>query len=223
MFEQEIELEKKQGGALPLLLMVALIVAFVGVAGYFLIQSRKVLSTPEAANVVIDVLKAQGPTTVSFHTGRVKDSYSEDASDPRYRLLQKVGVIKISKAKGFASQVDLTPKGKELLQQIPGVKQSKESDGSFAYVVPLATRRLMDVSSVTMSGPERAAIYYSWQWEPNALGENFNAGGSGLAGFNTWDRSSLIDKYGARFYHEPPTKAAIAVVKTSQGWKLATE
>jgi hypothetical protein len=223
MFEQEIELEKKQGGALPLLLMVALIVAFVGVAAYFLIQSRKVLSTPEAANVVIDVLKAQGPTMVSFHTGLVKDNYSESASDPRYRLLQKAGVIKIGKAKGYSTQVDLTPKGRELLQQIPGVKQSKESDSSFAYVVPLATRKLMDVSNVTMAGPERAAIYYSWQWEPNALGENFNAGGSGLAGFNTWDRSSLIDKYGARFYHEPPTKTAIAVVKTPQGWKLATE
>jgi hypothetical protein len=223
MFEQEIELEKKQGGALPLLLMVALILAFVGVAGYFLIQSRKVLTTPEAGNVVIDVLKAQGPTTVSFHTGRVKDSYAENAADPRYRLLQKAGVIKIGKAKGYASQVDLTSKGKELLQQIPGVKQSKESDGSFAYVVPLATRRLVDIASVTMAGPERATIQYSWRWEPNALGENFNAGGSGLAGFNTWDRSALIDKYGARFYHDAPTKVAIVVAKTPQGWRLATE
>jgi hypothetical protein len=223
MFEQEIELEKKQGGALPLLLMVALIVTFVGVAGYFLIQSRKVLTTPQAANVVLDVLKAQGPTTVSFHTGLVKDSYSESAADARYRLLQKAGAIKIGKAKGYSTQVDLTPKGKELLHQISGVKQSKESNGNFLYVVPLATRKLLDVASVTMAGPERATIYYSWQWEPNALGENFDAGGSGLVGFNTWDRSALIDKHGARFYHEAATKVAIVVAKTPQGWRLATE
>jgi len=223
MFEQEIELEKKQGGALPLLLMVALILAFVGVAGYFLIQSRKVLATPEAANLVIDVLKVQGPTTVSFHTGRVKDGYDENAADPRYRLLQRAGVINIGKAKGYAKEVALTPKGKDLLQQIAGVKQLKESNGSFSYVVPLATRKLVDVASVTMAGPERATIQYSWQWEPNALGENFNAGASGLAGFNTWDRSALIDKFGARFYHEAPTKVAIVMAKTPQGWRFATE
>ena len=41
MFEQEIEMEKHQSAVVPLLLIAGLIVAVVGVAGYFLIQNHK--------------------------------------------------------------------------------------------------------------------------------------------------------------------------------------
>jgi hypothetical protein len=53
-----------------------------GVAAYFLVESRKVLPPTEAAAAVRDILNAQAPPTVSFHTGLVKDGYYES---PRAR------------------------------------------------------------------------------------------------------------------------------------------
>jgi hypothetical protein len=223
MFEQEIEMEKKQSSAIPLLLMVGLIVGLVAVAVYFLAESRKVLAPAEATTIVENILKIQGPTTVSFHTGSVKERYDENAHDARYKLLEKISVVKIGKTKAEHTPVSLTPKGTELLQQIADVKQSKDDDGNVAYVVPLASRKLVQVSKITMSGPERATVEYSWRWAPNALGEGFDAAGSGLTGLNTWDRATLIDKYGARFYHEPPTQVTVNLMKTQQGWQIATE
>jgi hypothetical protein len=42
--------------------------------------------------------------------------------------------------------------------------------------------------------------------------------------FNTRDRSALINKYGAHFYHEPLTKkVALALMKTDKRWQIATE
>ena len=38
-------------------------------------------------------------------------------------------------------------------------------------------------------------------------GDLFDAAGPAVKAFNTWDRSTLIDKYGANFYHDPaPTR-----------------
>jgi hypothetical protein len=223
MFEQEIELEKKQSGTLPLLLMTGLIVALVGVTGYFLLESRKVLAPAEAATVVTGILNAQSPPTVSFHTGLVKEGYVENPRDVRYRALEKAGLLKVGKTKGTKAPVTLTAKGSELLKQIPGVKQSKDPDGTEAYVVPLAARKLVEISKIAMNGPERAAVQFEWRWEPNALGESFDAAGSMLAGFKTIDRVQLIDKYGARFYHDAPTKVTISLAKAPQGWQAATE
>jgi hypothetical protein len=45
------------------------------------------------------------------------------------------------------------------------------------------------------------------------LGEIFDASGALLATFDTNDRRSLIDKYGARFYHAGPTKEVVMVAK----------
>jgi hypothetical protein len=221
MFEQEIELEKRQSAAIPLLLMAGLIIALVGVAGYYLVQSRKVLTTSEAANAVQDILKAQASTTVSFHTGRIRESFDESPRDARYRLLEKTGVLKVGKANNAKTSISLTSKGLELLKQIPGTKQSDEAEGNVAYVVPLAIRKLVEISNVTMSGPEHAIVQYTWRWEPNALGENFDV--ATLSGFNTSDRVVLIDKYGARYYHSDPVKATVALVKTTRGWLLAAE
>lgn len=223
MFEQEIELEKKQSGALPLLLMVALIVALVGVAVYFLAQSRKVLAPEEASNVVTNILSSQAPPTVTFHTGLVRYGYEESPKDVRYRLLEKAGVLTVGKTKGEKAPVSLTAKGSELMKQIPGIKESKDADGTEAYVVPLAARKLVEVSKIAMSGPERAKVQFSWRWEPNALGQSFDASGNALSKFSAQDRVQLIDKHGARFYHDAPTKVVIALVKAPQGWQPATE
>jgi hypothetical protein len=223
MFEQEIELEKRESGVLPLLLMVALIVALVGVAVYFLRESRKVLANSDATTAVTAILTSQAPPTVSFHTGLVKEGYSESPLDVRYRLLEKAGVLTVTKQKGGKDQVKFTDKGSELVKQIPGVKESKDPDGTEAYEVPLAARKLVEVSKITMNGPERATVQFAWQWDPNALGQSFDASGPFVAKFNTFDRVSLIDKYGARFYHEPPTKVTVALVKSDKGWQPAVD
>jgi len=222
MFEQEVELEKQQSAAVPLVLIAAAIVVAVAFAGYYTVQSRKVLTTPEAANMVIEVLKAQAPTSVSFHTGMIVPDFSESPMDPRYRLLDRIGVITIGKAKGSRTPVSLSPKGEQLLKQIAGVKTSKDSDGNESYVVPLATRKLVDVANVSMDGVGRATVQYTWRWEPNALGDRFDNAGPDVQSFGSWDRQALIDKHGARFYHDVPTKVTIAVVKTSEGWQPAT-
>lgn len=223
MFEQEVELEKHQSAAVPLLLIVTLILVVLGFAGYYVLEGRKVLTTPEAAAVVIESLAAQGPTTVSFHTGLIKPYTGESPRDARYRLLERAGVVKVGDAKGPKVPIELTPQGSDLLKQISGVKQSKELDGNDAYVVPLATRRLADIASVTMNGIGRATVEYTWKWEPNALGERFDTAGADMKSFSTWDRQALIDKHGARFYHEAPTKVVIALVKSGQGWQVAME
>ena len=33
----------------------------------------------------------------------------------------------------------------------------------------------------------------------------------------------IINKYGAHFYHEAPTKVVLALMKTDRGWQVATE
>jgi hypothetical protein len=49
MFEQEVEMEQRQSSVVPLLLIIAMIVAFVGVAGYYVAQNRKVLPAGKQA------------------------------------------------------------------------------------------------------------------------------------------------------------------------------
>lgn len=222
MFEQEMELEKHQSSALPLLLIVGIIVALVGIAGYFLIQSRKSLSPAEASQVATNILNAQDPPAVSFHVGMVADGYEENAKDPRYRLLEKAGVITIGKSKNNKTPVSLTAKGEDLIKQIPGVKQ-KDDEGKQAYTIPLAERKLVAVLNVKMNGPERASITYTWKWAPNALGNEFDASAGKLAGFSTWDRVTLIDKQGARFYQETPPPVTVSVVDTKRGWQVTAE
>jgi len=224
MFEQEMEMERRQSSVVPLLLIVALTVGIVLAAAYYLIQSRKVLSMPDAARMSLQIIQAKGPATLSFHTGMVRESVNDRTGDPHYRLLEKVGVLKLGKARGLVTPIALTAKGEQLLSQISGVQKSRESDGTEAYVVPLAERQLVGVSRVVMTGTGRATVEFTWQWRPNALGENFEASGPVLRSFNTWDRATLIQKYGANFYHEGPTKVTFGAIKTEKnGWQLATE
>lgn len=222
MFEQEIEMERKTSSVVPLLLIVLLILGVVGVAAYFTIQSRKVLSPAEASAAVVGVLDGQGPITLRFQTGIVKGS--DNPHDPQYRLLEKAGYLRIGKDRSdWKTPVALTPQGGTFLANITGVKKSKNKDGVDEYAVPLAQRKLVEVTKITMLTPSKATVEYTWKWETNPAGELFDAAGPAVKAFNTWDRSTLIDKYGAHFYHDAPTKVAMALMKTEKGWQLATE
>lgn len=223
MFEQEIELEKKTSSIVPLLLIVALIIAVVGVALYFVAESKKVLSAAEASPVVLASLENQPAPTLRFQTGVIKASVSEKPHDPHYRLLEKQGFLKIGKDQNWKTPVSLTPQGQAFLSEIAGVKQSKDKDGNTDYMVPLAQRKLVELGKITMVTPSKAAVEYSWKWETTKAGDLFDAAGPAVKGFNTWDRATLIEKYGANFYHAAPTKVTVALVKTDKGWQVSTE
>ena len=221
MFEQELEFEKRSNSVVPLLLIVVMILSIVGIAIYYVLQSRQVLTNQEASDVITASLKAMGPVKIHFETGMVKASVEEKPHDPNYVLLEKAGLITVGKDKEFKTPVALTEKGKDLLASIEGVKQSKDKDGSDIYVVPIAERKLAAIFRVTMTGTGRANVEYTWKWAPNQLGEIFDASGALVKGFNTWDRSTLISKYGADFYHGEPTKVTLALVKGEKGWQIA--
>jgi hypothetical protein len=223
MFEQEAELEKHQSGTLPLLLIVVAILAVVGVVGYYVRQSMRVLTREEAMGVVVAVLHTQGAAVTQFYTGQVTANVSVHPRDPNYRLLEKAGWLKLGKAKGQITPVMLTAQGEQQLQEIAGVQKTQEKDGTTAYKVPIAERKLAEISNITMQSPTRAVVAFSWKWEPNRLGEIFDASTPLVQSFNTWERQTLIQKYGADFYHARPTKVVFTLVKTDNGWQIATD
>jgi hypothetical protein len=224
MFEQEIEMEKKTSSIVPLLLIVVLIVAVVGVALYFVAESKKVLTAAEASPVVLASLDSQPAPMLRFQTGVIKASVSEKPHDPHYRLLEKEGFLKIGKEdRNYKTAVSLTARGQEFLGEIAGVKQSKDKDGNTQYIVPLAQRKLVEVGKINMLTPSRAAVEYTWKWETTKAGDLFDAAGPAVKAFNTWDRATLIEKYGANFYHHDATKITVAMVKTDKGWQVSTE
>jgi len=198
MFEQEIEMEKKTSSIVPLLLIVSLIVAVVGVSIYFVIQSRKVLTTAEANSVVTRILDGQGPITLHFQTGIVKAV--DKPRDPHYRLLEKAGYVKIGKdSSDYKTPVSLTPKGEALLAELAGAKKSKNNNGNEEYAVPLASRKLVEINKVTMLTPSKATVEYTWKWETNKAGEMFDAAGPAVGG------AVVVDEdHGEPVQPEPP-------------------
>ena len=221
MFEQELELEKKQSSAVPLLLIVAMIVALVGVAGYYIRESRKVLGMYEASGLAMAVLNAQGPAMIHFHTGLLPPRLKP--SDPNYRLLEKAGVLRLGKEKGRMIPVMLTSAGEKRLSEIAGVQRAEEKDGTVSYAVPIAERRLLGVNKVTMNDLEHATVEFTWKWVPNRLGEAFDVSGPLVKSFNTWERATLIDDYAANFYHGDAKEAVISVVKSGRVWRISEE
>lgn len=223
IFEAEVKMEK-QSSILPLLLLLSLMAAVLGVVAYVVleIRARQPLSAKEAGSVVESILKAQGPAITHFHAGLVMPSVDEKPRDPHYRLLEKSGMVKTAKAAGGGTLVTLTPAG-EHLASIPGFKKWKNTDGTYSYAIPVAERQLVQISSVTMNGVNDAVVQYTWKWVPNELGEDFDAAGDRVKSFNTWDRATLIDKYGADFYHAEPSRATVNLMRTDKGWKIATE
>jgi len=223
MFEQELELEKRSSSIVPLLLIVTLIVAIAAVSLYFVLDSRKVLTAAEANPIVLASIERQPPVILQFNTGLLKTEVDQKPHDPQYRLLEKEGFLKIGKDTNFKTPVALTPKGEAWLAEIAGVKKSKNQDNNDEYIVPLAQRKLAEIGKITMLSPSRATVEYSWKWEPTKAGDLFDAAGPAVKAFNTWDRSTLIDKYGANFYHAAPIKVTVALVRTDKGWQLSNE
>jgi hypothetical protein len=66
----------------------------------------------------------------------------------------------------------------------------------------------------------RARVEFTWAWEPNQRGEPLDAGGPLVKSFNTWDRRTLIDNHGAKFYHRDPTKAVMAFTREDKGRQI---
>jgi hypothetical protein len=225
MFEQELELEKKSSSVVPLLLILALVGVIVGTGAYWFVQSRKVLTQADAATAVTAILKAQGPAVVRFHTGTVKSSINEKPRDPHYKLLEKAGLVKVAAAKkGDVYNISLTPKGEKELTAFPEFQKSEEKDGSLALTVPLARRKLLQISKVTMNGPSMAKVEYTWQWEPTPVGDLFDANGAMMKAFNIWDTQALIEKYGANFYHGDAKRMVVTLVKSDKGsWQLMND
>jgi hypothetical protein len=218
MFEQELELEKKSSSVVPLLLILALVGVIVGTGAYWFVQSRKVLTQADAATAVNDILNAQGPALLRFHTGTVKSSVNEKPRDPHYKLLEKAGLVKVAAAKkGNAYNISLTAKGEKELTAFPEFQKSEEKDGSLALTVPLARRKLLQISKVTMNGPSMAKVEYTWKWEPTPIGDLFDANGAMMKAFNIWDTQALIEKYGANFYHGDAKRMVVTLVKTDKG------
>jgi len=222
MFEEEIKMQRESSYFVPLALVVVLIAVIVGTIGYFVVPGKS-LSQEQAAGLVSAYLAGQGPATVHFHVGVLQPSVDEKIRDPHYRLLEKADILKLGKSKGEAINVAFAPEGERRLAAIAGVVKTKNSDGTDAYTVPLAEHQLAAVSKVTMSGRDVAVVQFTWKWTPNELGNAFDAAGPLVKSFNTWDRSTLIQKYGVAFYHVEPAQAALTFVRADKGWKLAAE
>jgi hypothetical protein len=201
-----------------------MILAFVGVAAYYVIENGKVLPVSEASALIEQSLRQDGPVTIQFHVGMVTASVQDRPHDPNYQLLEKAGFLKVGNDNGRATLVTMTPVGRKFFADIPEVNQSKDpKDKTESFIVPVARRKLVGTPKVTMTGMGRATVEFTWGWETNKMGELLDASGPMVKGFNTWDRGKLIDKYGAKFYHDPPTKAVVAMVKGDKGWKIAVE
>lgn len=223
MFEQELELEKRNSSIVPLLLIVTLIVAIAGVSLYFVMESRRVLTTAEVSPVLLASLEKQATPTLHFATGLLKSEVDQKPHDPHYRLLEKEGYLKIGKDVNYKTPVSLTPKGQAWLADLTGVTKSKNKENNDEYAVPLAERKLAEIGKITMLSPSRATVEYSWKWDATKAGDLFDAAGPAVKAFNTWDRSTLIDKYGANFYHAAPAKVTVLLVKDVKGWEISTE
>lgn len=225
MFEEELEFDKKQGGGFgPLIVIVSMIVLLVGGIGWFVWQSAQTIKPDQAAKYVTAAFNQQGPAVVRFHTGNLNSSVNDKLDDPQYRLLEKAGIIAIKKGKGEEVKVDLTEKGAKMLAAFPELKKVNESDGAIAYTVPLASKELLKIEKVNKVSTGKVAIEYTWKWKPTELGNVFDASGPEVKSFSTWDRSVLIDKYGADFYNGDPKKLTMVMVKPSGGdWEPSKE
>jgi len=224
LFAAEIAMEK-QYNFFPLILIAGLVLVVGGTVYYFVKGARDVLTAPVATTTINQILKSQGPATIRFATGNLTSSVNEKPQDPHYKLLAKAGIVVTAKAKSANGlTVNLTDAGEKVLSTIEGVQKTKNADGTTTYLVPLATRQLVSVDKITMVKPHLAQLEYTWKWIPNRLGNEFEASGSLVKSFSTWDRATLIKTYGVDFYNAPPTKSGLVLMEADNGtWKPYTE
>jgi hypothetical protein len=224
LFAAEIEMERKSSNFLPVILILGLLFVVGGTIYYFVKGARDVLTTPLATASVTKILDSQGVGSIRFSTGTVVPNANEKPEDPHYKLLSKAGII-VTKPKGATSLIaSLTGPGEKLLGEINDVQKTKNADGTTTYIVPLAVRKLVSIDKITMIKPHLAQVSYTWKWEPNRLGREFDASGSLVKSFTTWDRSTLIKSYGVDFYSQPPSKASAVLMEGNDGnWKPYVE
>ena len=226
LFAAEIEMEKKSLNLFPIILIAGLLVVVGGTIFYLVKGARDVLTVPVATTSLSNILKTQGPATIHFTTGTVEPSINEKPQDPHYKLLAKAGIVTTApKAKGsMALIVTMTRPGETVLSNINGVEKNKNIDGTTSYMVPLAERQLVSIDKVTMVRPHVAQVEYTWKWVPNRLGKEFDASGSLVKSFSSWDRATLIKSYGVDFYSAEPTRASIVLMEGNNGvWKPFVE
>ena len=77
MFEAEVEMEKRSS-FLPVLLLVCLVAAIVGMVGYVVVQVRQrtPLSSQEASRIVAAALQGPGPAVLHFRGKTRRSSLS---------------------------------------------------------------------------------------------------------------------------------------------------
>jgi len=206
----------------PLLLVLVLIGSIVGGIGYYVFEMKKGLSQEEATAIINAQLKDK-VAKLDFHVGKVESSMNEQAKDPHYKLLAKAGLITVKDLTWNSIQATVTDVGEKQFEAVPGFKKWKNSDGTETCEVPLATRKLVKIDSITLNGPSLAKVEYEWAWDPTKFGDMLDADGSMVKGFGTWDRQKLIQKYGADFYHAAPVKVTLRLQKGDNGWKVATD
>ena len=221
MFEDELEMEKKEGGGYGALVIIfALVGVLVGGIGWVVYQNKLTLNKDQATSAITANLMVSAAT--HFKSGHVVPNVNDKPDGPNYRLLEKAGFLKLGKAKNGAVDVTVTAAGKDLFDSLKAI-QKKETDGTVSYTVPLAQKKLVEVAEIKKLTPSRFQVQYTWKWEPNKLGDLFDVQGATVQGFNTRDRGVLIDKWGADYYHADSKKAATYVVKTDKGWGVASE
>ncbi len=225
MFEDEMKMEEQEGkGFGPILIIVAMIAILVGGVGYMIIESNRMLKPEEASVVAEKTLKTLPAAQVKFHTGHLVASMNDGIDRPQYKVLADAGIITIkTDKKNSASDVTLTPDGEAILKSIAGTQKKDESDGTTLYTVPVASRTFLKIEEIQKQSAKHFTAKYTWKWEPNKLGDIFDADGQYVKKFPTYERSQLIDKYGADFYHAAPAADTIAVVKSSDGWAFSNE
>ncbi len=220
MFEQEIEMEKKEGSAFgPVLIILLLVGLFVGGIGFVIFQGEQTPKPAEASAIVETKLKSAGPVEVTFDTGNLSYATGENPADPQYKLLANAGILKITKAKPGAAQVELTPAGKQLLASFPDVKGVPDTNHRIVYTLPLAYRKLVAVGQMTRLNPDTFRVQYTWQWQTTQAGEMFDVAGNLVQTLSSYERGVLIDQHGAKYYHAPPAQTSILLMKGDHGWE----
>jgi hypothetical protein len=218
LFAAEIEMEKKSSGFWPAFLILALVAVVGGTIYYFYRDATRMLSKSDATVAVNNILKQQAPSTIRFTTGKITSTTNDKPADPHYKLLAKAGIINTRPMPGgiFA---EVTPAGQKMFELIGGVQKTENKDHTVTYRVPLAQRKLVSIDNIEMIHPEVAQVTYSWQWEPNRLGKQFDASGDLVKSFSTWDRTTLITSYGVDFFGKAPTKVTVKLREDkSGGW-----
>jgi len=224
LFAAEIEMEKKSSNIFPILFVSLLVLVVGGTIYYFVKGAKEVLTQPVATASANAILKGQGPATIRFSTGLIVANVSEKPTDPHYTLLTKAGILETKKKSWNSITSALTPAGQKVLDGIPGVEKTTNPDKTVTYQVPLAERKLVAIDKIEMIRPHLARVTYSWQWEPNRLGKQFDASSDLVKSFNTCDRGTLIKSYGVDFYSATPTHVTVVLQETKDGsWKPYVE